>query len=283
MDQQEQHNSGQASAFERKDFLLAGALIAAALIFLAAASKVAIGNVDYICTRIIEENGECSDGAWSGWQTVSTERDQNACRLTTIERRVYTGTRTTRHLLQYVSTRTTCDAGYSQTDIGEQGSGASGFRRGGVVTETSACQIEQTRVHTSAITDGACASARPMTPTTLIETSQQDVGEAGQTRADVSSMQQLNALRATFISADIDAIPSLVRRGATTQVRWQGREVTACTIVGTNGDAWTGIAGEETSSAIMEPTVYTLSCTAFNGANVGDSASVDIVPEWQED
>lgn len=98
----------------------------------------------------------------------------------------------------------------------------------------------------------------------------------------VSSKEQLTQFRISMIAANIYAKPSLVRSGDTTLVKWQSRETTECTVVGTNGDRWEGTAGERTSGPITTPTTYTLTCTAFNGQTVTDQATVNITPTFQE-
>lgn len=248
------------------------------------------GNADYICTHIIEENGDCSDGEWSQWQTISTKSDTNTCKLTGTERRVYTGTRTTRHILQYLNLRTSCEAGYTQTGNGSYG-GASGFHGGNIISQTSACQIEQVRTTMSLITTDVCANKRTsvqsadkktMQVDVDTKTTQVDIGNSAETQQSVSSLEMLNELRASYIAADITAIPSLVRKGKTSNIRWQGREVTECEVLGTNGDKWSGTSGEEVSSALNEETSFTLTCQAFNGTKITQSVTVKIIPEWKE-
>ena len=230
-------------------------------------------NADYICTHIIEENGNCGNGSWDPWAVVSSSNGTASCAVTKLEKRTYTGTRTTRRILQYLNLRTACDSGYTQTSGGD-GGGASGFHGGTIVTESTACQIEETRTTRNPGAGPECTA----TPTV---TSLQSDGLNGQTTA-VSAKGQLDQFRISMIAANIYAKPSIVRSGDTTLVKWQSREITACTVKGTNGDQWEGTAGEKTSGPIKEVTTYVLTCTAFNGQTVTDQATVILVPVFQE-
>lgn len=77
------------------------------------------------------------------------------------------------------------------------------------------------------------------------------------------------------------AIPSLIQRQETTVVSWETQNVTSCTVVGTNGDAWSGISGTQTSGVILSQTIYTLECTGEYGG-ISDTAIVNIIPVFQE-
>ncbi len=82
----------------------------------------------------------------------------------------------------------------------------------------------------------------------------------------------------------IRAIPSIVSRGATTQVNWSAQNVDSCTVVAPNGDSWAGVSspvGGETSSPIEERMVYTLTCESASGTRTR-TATVDILPSWRE-
>jgi len=88
-------------------------------------------------------------------------------------------------------------------------------------------------------------------------------------------------------SADlaITAIPSLVRFGEITHVNWSAENVQSCTVLGDNGDSWSGTissVGGETSSPIEGRVVYTLLCIDLNDVPKSETASVNIVPTWQE-
>ncbi len=86
------------------------------------------------------------------------------------------------------------------------------------------------------------------------------------------------------IDLQIRTIPSLVSRGATTQVNWSAENVESCTVTAPNGDSWTGIhspVGGETSAPIQARTVYTLTCETAGGTRTRNAA-VDILPTWRE-
>lgn len=250
--------------------IVAVAAIAASFLIVRGAS----GNADYICTHVVEENGDCANGSWGAWTTVSSSTNTTACEVNKIEKRVYTGTRVTKHILQYLNLRTACDSGYTQTGNGNM-NGDSGFHGGTIVTESSACQIEETR--TSRNQGNNCAN--PITETVQLTS---DIAAMNQQSTAVTAKDQLDAFRESMIAANIYAKPPLVKSGATTVVKWQGREVTECTVSGTNGDAWEGTAGEKTSGVIEKETTYTLTCIAFNGKTVTDQATVTIIPTFQE-
>ncbi len=79
--------------------------------------------------------------------------------------------------------------------------------------------------------------------------------------------------------------PLIVNQGHSTNVSWEVRNVSSCTVSGTNGDSWTGRTGTKVSGAINAQTIFTLHCTALAGsgaANVTRTATVNIVPVFQE-
>lgn len=92
-------------------------------------------------------------------------------------------------------------------------------------------------------------------------------------------------------SLSIRAIPSLVRAGETTHVFWSTTNILSCAVTSAidkaaNGlGAWTGAfsapEGTETS-AIKIQTTYTLSCRDATGASLTKSATVDILPSFNE-
>lgn len=285
MDMQEQKGPGETfmhSSGQGHMYIVWGAVILAAVAIAVSFFIVqgARANADYICTHIIEENSDCANGSWGTWTEVSSSKDTAACAVTKIEKRVYTGTRTTRHILQYLNLRTACDSGYTQTG-GGSGSGESGFHGGNIITESAACQIEETRTTRNPGAGPECTA----TPT--VTSLQSDIGIAtlvgdGQATTNITAKEQLDQFRVSMIAANIYAKPSLVKKGGTTVVKWQGREVTACTVEGTNGDKWEGTSGERTSGIINAITTYTLTCTAFNGQTVTDQATVGIIPVFEE-
>src|SRR3990167_6984662 len=127
-------------------YLWVGALVAVALAGLVFVSlRTAGANVDYICTKVVESDGPCANGSWGTWETVSENTEGGG--TTVVQRRTYTGTRTASKTLEYISTRTRCEAGYTERALGSGGD-ASGFRSGTVTTAASACQIVQTQTLT---------------------------------------------------------------------------------------------------------------------------------------
>jgi len=240
-------------------------------------------NADYICTRIIETESDCANGSWGEWTVVSETNDTAACAVAKIEKRVYTGTRTTQHILQYENLRTACDAGYSQAQSGS-GRGTSGFESGTIISQSAACQIEETRTTRNPGTNcgGSGGGTGGTTSNQEVTSTQSDITTLQDQAIEVNSIEQLTQFRESMIAADIFARPALVRAGGTTVVKWTGREVTACTVTGTNGDEWEGTSGERTSGVIDEATTYTLTCTAFNGTTVTDEATVNIIPVFEE-
>jgi len=87
-------------------------------------------------------------------------------------------------------------------------------------------------------------------------------------------------------SGHLQAIPSLVPQGLTTNLFWNISNVTGCSVTGSNGtDAWTGTAspsGGQPSGPIDEQTTYTLSCTGLGGTDVNESVVVSVIPVFQE-
>lgn len=244
--------------------------------------REARANADYICTYVIEENSDCANGSWGPWETISATSDTASCAVTKVERRIYTGTRTVRHILQYLNLRTACESGYLQAGRGDGGTGASGFHGGNIFSQSSACQIEETRTSRNPGTGPQCATTVTQTVT--------NTGEIIDDTTEISTIDELTRFRASMIAANIYVKPMMVISGATTVVKWQGREVTSCSVAGSNGDGiatdgnvgWTGTAGEQTSGPITEATTYVLTCTAFNGETVTDRATVIIAPRFEE-
>ena len=89
-------------------------------------------------------------------------------------------------------------------------------------------------------------------------------------------------------SSTLQVIPSLVRKGQTTRVYWDSRNVSSCSVSGTNGDSWgtkfSGLSGKETLP-ITEQTIYTLSCTALPNASppsITATKKVNVIPVFEE-
>ncbi len=84
---------------------------------------------------------------------------------------------------------------------------------------------------------------------------------------------------------DLRVIPSLVRSGNTTKVNWSASNVSSCTVTGQNGDSWSSlqsILGGNVSKPITGETTYTLSCLDLEGATRTKTATVRIIPVFQE-
>jgi hypothetical protein len=93
--------------------------------------------------------------------------------------------------------------------------------------------------------------------------------------------------------------PSLVQSGKTTAISWDVKNVTDCTVTGSNTppDSWsqpsgtTDWNGSGVSSTIVGQTIYTLHCTVLKGAQFGNgndatwtdqTLTVNIVPKFHE-
>ncbi len=84
---------------------------------------------------------------------------------------------------------------------------------------------------------------------------------------------------------NIRVIPSLVRSGNTTKVNWSASNVSSCNVSAPNGDSWTGlqsILGGNVSKPITAQTTYTLSCLTLDGRTLTKTATVRILPRFQE-
>jgi len=102
---------------------------------------------------------------------------------------------------------------------------------------------------------------------------------------DGATLNGQDAAGASSADLQLRAVPSLVRSGSTTRVTWSATGVESCAVTGTNGDEWVGTespVGGEASGSIRGQTVYTLACTDRSGAAHSRTATVNIVPTWQE-
>src|SRR5690606_38880344 len=89
----------------------------------------------------------------------------------------------------------------------------------------------------------------------------------------------------SIANLSLRALPSLVRPGNTTQVHWSSQNMTACTVTGTNNDAWNtlqSVVSGQTSGPIEGTTTYTLTCTGTDGNTYSKSARVNVLPSWRE-
>jgi hypothetical protein len=277
--------------------------LAVAAVALTSATFVAKSNADYICTRIIEDESACSVDEWSQWVDVSGGPADNSAPGDTFQvqqERVGTGTKTLSQVIQYLNRRTSCSAGFSTRARGNSG-GSSGYMGGGkAFTQSAVCQIAESRTISRTV---PAPGEIPLPEIVIGGTDAVESTGAIITGGEVAlnGLSAINEYRKTMISADIAAVPALLRDGEETEVRWTSQETTKCNVSGSNGDAWNAVTkevrdqtgkvvaavdtrtgGREASSPITGRTVYTLTCTAFDGSTVTDTAVVDRVPEWNE-
>lgn len=89
-------------------------------------------------------------------------------------------------------------------------------------------------------------------------------------------------------SGHLQVKPALVLKGRVAQVYWDVSNATSCSVSGSNGDAWTGLSsgsGGKTSSPILGPTTYTLTCEGYVGAlppSIYETDTVNVTPTFQE-
>jgi hypothetical protein len=59
----------------------------------------------------------------------------------------------------------------------------------------------------------------------------------------------------------------------------------SCSVTSTNGDSWNGAASGslgKQSNPIDQQTIFTLTCTALNGAPFRETATASVVPVFRE-
>ena len=80
------------------------------------------------------------------------------------------------------------------------------------------------------------------------------------------------------------AMPSLVSSGNLSHLFWEAKDVSNCSITGTNGDTFPGVPlqGDAPTSAITSVTTYTLTCRTGGNSTLSTSVTVNVVPSWQE-
>ena len=272
---------------DSKTYLIALSVLVGILLVFGGFMMSTQANADYICTRIIEDTGSCTNGAWGEWATVASDTDAETGDTTLVEERTYTGTRVIRHVIEYLNRRTSCNAGYSQAYYANTG-GASGFHGGNIVTESQVCQIQEQR---TTYVDG--------------DTQQSTLGElvttdnptgAGDTVSDtisVDSLEAINEFRRAQADLGLSVQPALIAVGQSAEVRWTTVEMVACRVTAdSNDDQWgavdldqqdlSSIAGVESSSPITQATTYTLDCIDFEGAPHQETATVRPIPQWEE-
>ena len=286
----------QQASSNTRTYAIALALLVGVLIIFGGFMASTQANADYICTRIVEDSGSCTNGAWGNWAVVGTQTDATTGDQTVTEQRVYTGTRVIRHIIQYISRRTTCAAGYAQQQTGG-GGGASGFRSGSIVTESQVCQIQEQR---TSFVDGSTGGRQTGDAIVIDDGTGAGAGGAGgagggttRTTTTIGSLAEILAFRRANIDLGLSVVPAIVSPGQTAQVRWTTVEMVGCRVTADrNADMWgatdldqqdlASIAGDHTSSPITQTTTYTLSCIDFEGNPHQETATVRIAPEWQE-
>ncbi len=85
-----------------------------------------------------------------------------------------------------------------------------------------------------------------------------------------------------IITGHLQAIPSIIRAGESTTIHWNISNVSSCSVTGSNDESWSGTSGSKTSSVIYVQTIYTLSCTGYNNSHISETATVYILPGFQE-
>jgi hypothetical protein len=86
----------------------------------------------------------------------------------------------------------------------------------------------------------------------------------------------------------LQIVPQILQAGASAKVYWNVSNASSCSVTGTNGDSWSGLASPttgQTTAPIQQATVYTLSCTPLSGATssaVSETKTVNITPVFNE-
>ncbi|MFC1732230.1 hypothetical protein ACFL6I_18130 [candidate division KSB1 bacterium] len=82
----------------------------------------------------------------------------------------------------------------------------------------------------------------------------------------------------------ITATPSLLQSGDTSEIAWTATNVNSCSISEDSSvitDSWSGASGTQTSSPIVEETIYTITCQT-DASDVSENVTVRLVPIFQE-
>ena len=83
----------------------------------------------------------------------------------------------------------------------------------------------------------------------------------------------------------IRAVPSVVHSGSQSKISWSATHVKSCRVTATNGDTWnalTSVIGGNPTQPIRAQTIYTLACVDSAGTTHTSSATVSILPNFQE-
>lgn len=86
-------------------------------------------------------------------------------------------------------------------------------------------------------------------------------------------------------SAAFRVTPKLLAKSQSTHVIWSASNVSSCVVSVSNGnipDTWTAISGSQQSSPITEQTTFLLTCVGNDGSTLTETATVNIIPSFQE-
>ena len=87
------------------------------------------------------------------------------------------------------------------------------------------------------------------------------------------------------LTGHLQVRPALVRKGNSTKLYWNVDNVESCTVVGTNGQHWSGASSGssgQVTSGINQQTIFTLSCEGGGSASISESQAVNIAPIFLE-
>jgi hypothetical protein len=82
-------------------------------------------------------------------------------------------------------------------------------------------------------------------------------------------------------SLSLSASPTRVRAGNASTITWSASEVDSCSVTGPAGAFASGTSGSQSTGAISNQSVYTLTCQTEGGA-VSASVTVTIAPSFEE-
>lgn len=88
--------------------------------------------------------------------------------------------------------------------------------------------------------------------------------------------------------ADLSLVstPGVTQKNAPVILSWTANNTQngSCTLTGSNGDSWnlSGSSGSQTTSGLIQETIYTLSCDDLNDTPVATSITIKLVPSFQE-
>lgn len=285
------------------------AILAGLVVMLAVFTGVQLarGNSDIACFKTLTEEGACTNGSWGAWRVIS--QSAQGCTTVVQESRTYTGTREV--VTSSFNYRT---LSHAACNINSARGGTANLV-GTIIYQYAACQIQNDRTRSIVSTTGDCAG-NTETGTVISETNTDTTGApTGNATSTTGSYQDyLDYVNSRLATTTIVAVPALVRAGDTTEISWTGSHVRSCTVVGSNGDSWGSVPqgmsgtdaivgggggptnnaqngqqitsgtvyGSHQSSPIRQQTVYTLTCTRAVGAPLVSTATVNLLPIFQE-